>query len=632
MKKLYTKKDIFFYFSLFLAGITIVIITGDRDILATNSPHDEFWYIDTAYHLFRHQSYSQMSLAHLPIYAYFIKICSLLGVPVRLTIEFFWILGSFLLSKTIYKTTNKNIILSLGIYIYLIFHPYVINYFDRALAENLLACLILVEIFLILEIFSNEKIKFYSNVLIVLFSIIFSVAYFTRNEGITLLLPIILFYIFYILFNLKKGIKIIFYSKLNKIVISTILSIIALSLLLSVANYSKWNSYNKEELSSPGYSAAMKSLISIDAGPTPYQVSVTMMMIEKGARESKTLSELRPFLEGDVGKGWARISDDPMHTSGEIGNGWFYWAIRDAASAAGWYLTPELANDRFNQVSLELEAGFNSGVLKRRNNVFSSFIDPDYMKWVDHLIPTFNDLVKLLLLPDVAYLERRVEDASPDQLMKYTQITGRRNQLPSMELKGWVVGDIENSGFFYEKNLRDIVKLDLQERPDVKNAHGFYLRSNFGVLPNKVCFYKIAVDFESCINLDQLKSGAIISFGNGRNIVGIDMLNIYNKPTRFFDKYFKKLCQLYDVANIALIFISVIYFLVALKKCKLNIYIIAFYTIVFVFIFMRLGMLSVLGASSWSAIQARYILPIIPFFAITIFPLGFKLNYKSIIR
>lgn len=76
-----------------LWGVLLLLIafrfylTGDRDILAFNAPHDEFWYIDTAFNRIWRGSYSEMTLIHLPAYAVWLMTVDLLGIPARLAID-----------------------------------------------------------------------------------------------------------------------------------------------------------------------------------------------------------------------------------------------------------------------------------------------------------------------------------------------------------------------------------------------------------------------------------------------------------------------------------------------------------------------------------------------------------------
>lgn len=70
-----------------LIVILRLYLTGDRDILALNSPHDEFWYIESAFNGIWGGRYDEMTLIHLPIYSAWLASLDFLGLPARLGID-----------------------------------------------------------------------------------------------------------------------------------------------------------------------------------------------------------------------------------------------------------------------------------------------------------------------------------------------------------------------------------------------------------------------------------------------------------------------------------------------------------------------------------------------------------------
>ena len=70
-----------------------LVLNGDRDILALNSPHDEYWYIQTVFNKIWGGTYSQMSFVHLPVYSFWLYIIHLFGIPARLAIDVAWLIS-----------------------------------------------------------------------------------------------------------------------------------------------------------------------------------------------------------------------------------------------------------------------------------------------------------------------------------------------------------------------------------------------------------------------------------------------------------------------------------------------------------------------------------------------------------
>lgn len=607
-------------------GLFRFYLTADRDILATNSPHDEFWYINTAYNLFSDNNYNNMVMAHLPTYSYFLLIGSKLGIPARLFIDLLYLGGSFYLSNVIYTRTNRNTLIGIGIFSFLIFHPYTLNYFDRALSENLLTCCTLFLVGLGIEIALNKNITLTK---ILIFSSLLGISYSIRKEGIVLLAPIIFFWIAHSLLIKIKHKELSLNNRFTKTVIYSTISIIIVSLIICSVNYYKWKSFTTNELTSLGYGAAMKSLISIDDGPTPFQTSITVNMLRKGGEYSPTLKELNQYLDGNTGKGWMRISEEATLIPGEIGNGWFYWALRDSAAAAGWYKNPKIAEIKYQDIANEINEAFASGNLVKRAFVVSSFLDPQYSKWVKHIFPTFNNLIKLLFYPDIAYLETRLEDASPSQMSEYTQIAGRRNLLPSLEVSGWIHGDESYSALLYNDSVIQHERINLNERPDVKGAYGFNLKSNYGILPNKICFYKKLMVDGNCLGVEVIKTGKVLELSN-QHIIGIDKIVVVNGVSRRLDKFLPIICKIYDFITVGLIILNAAIIIFYGYRKKIKNYNAIFFLVISIFIISRLSLFSILGASSWSAMQARYLMPLIPFVSIILFPVAWRLKINDI--
>jgi len=52
---------------------------------------------------------------------------------------------------------------------------------------------------------------------------------------------------------------------------------------------------------------------------------------------SPAFAELKPFMEGEIGRGWSVPGCNEAGICGDIAAGWLMWALRDAAAAAGHY-------------------------------------------------------------------------------------------------------------------------------------------------------------------------------------------------------------------------------------------------------------------------------------------------------
>ena len=112
---------------------------------------------------------------------------------------------------------------------------------------------------------------------------------------------------------------------------------------------------------------------------------------------------------------------------GEIGNGWFYWALRDVAAQAGWHKDARLADSKYAEFADELEKAFSSGRLKGKEFTISSFLDPDVGKWIQDVPQSVVNVLQMVVLPKLQYLDLPNENASTTQFDHYVAITGRRS-------------------------------------------------------------------------------------------------------------------------------------------------------------------------------------------------------------
>lgn len=123
----------------FFATIAIfrLILTGDRDILATASPHDECWFIHTALDRIWAWSYSVMSFIKLPTYSGWLYLLHIFSIPARLAIDVSWLLAIGNLAFAICRLTRKAWLATL-LFLFFALHPYTIALLDRALPATFL--------------------------------------------------------------------------------------------------------------------------------------------------------------------------------------------------------------------------------------------------------------------------------------------------------------------------------------------------------------------------------------------------------------------------------------------------------------------------------------------------------------
>lgn len=599
-----------------IAFIVIVrlYLTGDRDILATNSPHDEFWYIHTAINKVWCCSYNQMSFMHLPLYSIWLDLLYMFGIPIRLAIDVFWLLAIGYLAFAIRCFTRVTWLAGF-VFTFLAFHPYVMVIFDRALAETFLTVISAAVLAAAIELWNcrNEKKTLRSRIAMIVYVFGFAVAFHTRKEGIVLAAPLLLLACWTFFdrqhwwrSNQKPALAI-------SMLLAPLASSFMLGALLSGANYIKYGVWARYELAAPGYERAVAALNSIDVGRTPRQITVTKSMIELGYQESATFRELKPAMDGPTGQQWVAIASAFTPVPGEIGNGWFYWALRDVAAHSGWHATAQVADSKYAAVADELQQAFDAGRLKKKF-MLSAFLDPDFSKWMPSLPSSIFNVLQLVVRPPLSSLALPAENAAPTQFDEYVKLTGRRAPPSRIDLGGWIVAPAGSLvGFGDAQSTFAWQRLGNVPRSDVSGAYAFTVSSTGLMAPTELHLLLPGGQTGS-VALIALKAGTTSSFtGAALATVGVDSLKS-NLSAHRADSWLSILCTGYEWVGY-MFCIATIGSIIAMIIQRKHFGIVLLLMLILSAISARVVLFGILDASSWSGIQARYILPIIPFFA-----------------
>jgi hypothetical protein len=606
---------------LFMAIISILrlYLTGDRNVTAPFSPHDELWHIRTAFNWIWGGGYTELSFAHLQVYALWLDCLRLLGIPLRLAIDIGWLMAVSYIGYAMLQLTRMAWLTAL-IFVFLVFHPYIICIFDRVLAETFLTVVSAFVIGAGIELWNcrDQQGTFRKNSALVVYVLGFAIAYHIRKEGIVLLVPLGVLAVFS-LFDRQfwwKG----FNSRTMGLtfLIAPILATVCFGVLLAGGNYLKWGIFARYELAAPGYQRAIGALNSIDVGRTPRQISVTKDTLSSAYNASPTFRELQPSMEGPLGQGWVSIAKQGTPVAGEIGNGWFYWALRAVAENTGWHTSAKFADSKYAAVADELEQAFTSGQLKKRKFIISSFLDPDIGKWLPEVVSSIPAVMQIVIQPKLLYLGGKRDGVSGVELDQYIVITGGR-RISSISkviwgLNGWVIVPKDTLiGLGTSNKTFSWVPVKGPQRPDVLGAYPFNVSAGI-TSESPTELHILTPDGKAgSIALDKLKMHAQAKFtGDVQAKLGVDSLE-YHKELKA-DRWFAMLCNVYDWIGYLFIFCTLAGVILIITYRKQTAVALIF-VLMFIMVNARVALFGILDASSWNSVDVRYILPIIPAFA-----------------
>lgn len=594
-----------------LIVILRLYLTGDRDILALNSPHDEFWYIESAFNGIWGGRYDEMTLIHLPIYSAWLASLDFLGLPARLGIDLAWLAASGYLAFAVARLARATWA-GLLLFAFLAFHPYVIRIFDRALAETLLTVLTAAILAAGIELWRrrDEGDSMPRRIALVIYVAGFGLAYHTRSEGIVLLAPLLLLGA-WSLYDWRHWWRRGGRLKLSLcLLVMPLASALFLGAAISGANYARWGVWATQELSAPGYKSAMAALSGIDTGPTPKQVTVTREMMALGFRESPTFAELKPVMDGPVGAGWVALARPYVAAPGEIGNGWFYWALRDVAAHAGWHADARLAERKYAAIASEINLAFAEGRLKRRR-MLSSFVDPDVAKWAPDLPASLRAVARLLVQPRLEYVDSPAENASPRQFDHYAVVAERRQPLPRVSLNGWTVAPPGSLIGLAAVDGRASWQPMGSARPDVPGAYAFALAVRDIPAPTALAV-QTPDGVRKSVPIAALSAGKTATLSGG-GVVGIEGIEVAASAQRAS-------ALLPDLARVYIGIGYAFCLLIAAATIAMALRVrngaaVALIVISLAAMGARIVLLAILDASSWNGAQPRYIMPLLPLFA-----------------
>lgn len=604
-----------------------LFLTGDRDILALNSPYDEYWFVHNASRMIWGGGYSQMAFAHLPIYSIWLAALNVVGIPARLGIDLAWIAATAYAGFALVRFTGRRWV---GVVFWLlcVFHPLLVVLFDRALSETLLVVLMAavlgsgLEIWNTRDISSSRRGRFAT----VCFVIALALAYHIRKEGVVLLVPLAVLAIGSWSRRAGWWCRPLSKALAGRLLVLPLAAIILLGLFLASANFVRWGVPVRYELGAPEYQRAMAALNRIDVGRGPLYVTVTRRARQLAYQYSPTFAELKPFFEGASGRfleaHTARFTGQP----GEIGNGWFYWALRDAAAGAGWHTDARMAEKKYGELADELEEAFRSGKLKSYSSLSPAFLDPDLGKWIGRVPGSTLAALGLLFETNPDTVKAAAEDASPKQFEEYMQMVGRRNPLPSVAARGWIILPEGSAIGLAASGLEPTIWVQLKgpARPDVPGALPFSVASNGAELPGalRVRTPDGKVGEVAIVSLHEGAMGKVE--GEVSTTLGIDELSSGPRATRlerWVSYLAKRPVQMDWVGGLGAVYrwialglggVCVLSVVGGLATRRLDKGVLALFVLCLAAAVARAGLFGILDASSWSGVQARYMAPLIP--------------------
>jgi len=324
-----------------LSILKIWLVAGQHIFAEAEAASDEWVFIDLANNLIHFHwlgSYNISTLAKGPFYPIWIAFSYFIHVPLFFSQHLLYILACIILTIALRPLFKKSWILFI-IFAIILFNP--ISFTDgpatRIIREGIYPALTLLVVALFAGIFLRVKGNF-KNILLwsVGAGIALSCFWLTREEGIWIM-PFAILISGYSLFIIWKEKGKQWKAKIMLIILPFILLYSSI-IVISTINYYDYGIFNTVEFNDPAFLSAYGALTRVKGPVWMADVPISAAQRQIIYSISPAFSELKPFLEGDLGKRWAQ-SGNPIEPN-EIQGGWFMWALREAVSQAGSKMLP----------------------------------------------------------------------------------------------------------------------------------------------------------------------------------------------------------------------------------------------------------------------------------------------------
>lgn len=165
-------------------------------------------------------------------------------------------------------------------------------------------------------------------------------------------------------------------------------------------NYKKYGVFMNNEFRSGEFQAAYGALSRIEHSRWRPYVVFPRDARERAYAVSAAARELRPALEGESGELWRRAGCEQTRTDPcpEILSGWFMWALRDAAKAAGHHASAGKATAFYARLAREVNAACDRGAipcLPRRDSLVPPWRPSYFERWSEASAAVFATMIHL---------------------------------------------------------------------------------------------------------------------------------------------------------------------------------------------------------------------------------------------
>ncbi|MGK5086068.1 hypothetical protein WDW86_00785 [Bdellovibrionota bacterium FG-2] len=366
------------YVFLLLTILRFYLLHG-QPMLVGNSPYDDAGFVRTANYLIHGEwlgPYSDMTLIKGAFYPIWIALCHWFHISLHFSQQFLHIVACFTVLVAFRPIMGRGRI-ALALFTVMLFSPYLYSE-TRVFREGIYGSLTL----LILAISIGTAFRLHASLksllpwLLSLGSIL-GFFWLTREEGVWIL-PSLAILCFGAIIkshqeHLLKWLKIAWTLGIPMCVCCFWI------LLIAAINLKEYGLFETVEFNAPAFLNAYGSLQRLRVAPPRHRVPVTREMMKVAYSVSPAFLELKPLLDGDMGR---NAACEQFPDCSDIGGGQFMWTFRLATAETGHYrFGAKAAMAYYQSIADQINSACNTGKIQCLAQTSSMFPTDPWFFW-----------------------------------------------------------------------------------------------------------------------------------------------------------------------------------------------------------------------------------------------------------
>lgn len=451
-------------FCLILSFAKLWMVRND-EIVAFQSSYDAEWYLKAADGWYWNQTYYPSAIIRRPMYPMFIGVSNLIGLPLRQSIEIFFLASAFVLVAAMVRAGLGRVFAGLA-FAGVVLNPWSFSVHRMVVSEPFYASILMLMLAAMIRLLAARA-GDRRWLLAGLIGLLLAVLWETRKESELVIAGLIAFAMLAAFaIPLQPG----RWQKIGRGAVFTfvipLVLVVAVVLAVRSATFARYGLFADDLVSSTAFSDANRAMLRIKPENPKRYYPVPADAREKAFAASPTFARLRPHYDRFM-----------KRVKGDIPAFWLFWDLHEAVYATNPQQSAVDSDATFRKIADELNAAADAGRLPTRP-VYSDFLDPEFSVWIGQTPASFAQLAQLFVVTtEPPYLSDAMFRPPPETQELFDRVALRRPVSvpgPVVTITGWAFAPGDKLDrieiFAADRVLADTA--EFTSRPDVVKAFG----------------------------------------------------------------------------------------------------------------------------------------------------------------